>query len=175
MASIAAVSRAKKIGAVIAVAGVAAVVVGCGGEDEPEPSIPLEDATGLVAELDEVRENVEVGSCVVAQEQAEEFLARVDDLPSDVNDEVRDALEDGGNRLVSLATDPSQCESDTETETEPTETEPTEPTETEPTDTEPTETQPTETTETTPTEPTTPTQPPPGGGSGGVGPGGFGP
>jgi hypothetical protein len=174
LASIAAVPRAKQIVVAFACAAAVAGVSACGGEDEPEPSIPREDAEGLVAELDEVRANVDEGSCIVAGEQAEEFLARVDELPSDVDEDVRDALEDGGNQLVSLTSDPDQCES--QTETLPTETEETEPTETEPTDTEPTETQetqPTETTETVPTEPTTPTQP--GGGSGGVGPGGFGP
>lgn len=159
--------RGRTIGAAALAVALSMGILGC-GDDNTEPSIPLEDAQDLVAELDEVRANVEEGSCLVAADQAEEFLGRVDELPSDVDEDVRDALDDGGNRLVSLLSDPDQCE--TQTETEPTTTEETT---TEETTTEKTQTQETQTqeTQTQPTQPTTPTNP--GGGSGGVGPGGL--
>jgi hypothetical protein len=115
-----------------------------------------------------------VGSCLVADEKTDELLADIDELPSSVNDDVRQALENGANNLKLLLTDPSQCEGRTTT-TEATTT--TAPTTTEE-ETTTTKTRPSTTTETE-TEPnvtTTPTQTGPStttGGSGGIGPGGL--
>lgn len=178
MASIAAVSRARKTLALLAVSAAAAVVVAC-GESDPEPSIPLEDAEALAARIDEIRANVDNGSCLVAVDRTDDLIAEINGLPDDVDQDVKNALAEGANNLKELIEDPEQCEQPEETTTEETTTEETTTEETETQETTTEETQPT-----TPTQQTTPTQPgQPGGGqgggsggtggSGGVGPGGF--
>jgi hypothetical protein len=168
MASIAAVSRSKAILAAIALAASLAVA-GCGGDSEGG-DLPQEDATTLLSQLEQVQANVDVGSCFVAGDEADILISEIEDLPSDVDADLREALERGARQLTVLVEDPEQCERPTtvETTTEETTTEETQ-TEEE-TTTEETETEPTETEPTTPTQQTTPTSP----GSGGVGPGSSG-
>jgi hypothetical protein len=145
-------------------AGAAAGVVGCGGGDT-EPSIPSDDASVLASRIQEIQANVDNGSCLVAADRTDELIAEVQDLPSDVDPDVKQALENGANNLKLLLSDPNECErptTTTETTTEETVTE--EPTTTQE---EPTTTRETPNTTTTPTQTqTTPTTP-----SGGVGPG----
>jgi hypothetical protein len=160
-------SRSKAIFAVLALAAMLAVA-GCGGDDETQGDLPADDAATLLGQLEEVQANVDVGSCFVAADEADNLIADIQELPSDVDGDLREALERGSEQLRDLVEDPEQCERPTtvETTTEETTTEETEPEED--TATRETETEPTTTT--TPTEPTTPTTP----GSGGVGPGGTG-
>jgi hypothetical protein len=148
---------------------------GCGGSSGPDPSISAGDAQTLLAKIAEIRANVDVGSCVVAGDKTDDLLADIADLPSSVNNDVKEALDNGANNLKILLNDPSKCEGRAETTTSETTTTPTD---TEPTTTERTQsttkTTPTQT-ETTPTQTqTTPTQtqttP---GASGGIGPGGL--
>jgi hypothetical protein len=168
-------NKLRSIMLALILAGVSAGLLGCGGDSGPDPSIPGADARTLLAKIEEIRANVDVGSCLVADEKTDELLADIDELPSSVNDDVRQALENGANNLKLLLTDPSQCEGRTTT-TEPTTTAPTTTTTEEETTT--TKTRPSTTTETE-TEPnvtTTPTQTGPStttGGSGGIGPAGL--
>jgi hypothetical protein len=175
VASIAAMpNKLRSILLALILAGVSAGLLGCGGDSGPDPSIPGADAQTLLAKIEEVRANVDVGSCLVADEKTDELLADIDELPSSVNDDVRQALENGANNLKLLLTDPSQCEGRTTT-TEPTITtaptiteEETTTTKTRPSTTTETETEPNVTTTPTETGPSTTT-----GGSGGIGPGGL--
>jgi hypothetical protein len=147
-------------------------VAGC-GDSGPDPSLSAQEAAVLTAKIDEIEANVEVGSCLVAADRTDDLIADIQDLPSSVNSDVRQALENGANSLKLLLTDPEKCQGPTETTT----TETTEPTTTEETTTERTrpettttrtQTQPTTTqTQTTPNTTTTP------GASGGIGPGGL--
>jgi hypothetical protein len=159
----------------LVLAAISAGAIGCGNSG-PEPSIPAESARTLLAKIAEIRANVEVGSCLVAADKTDDLLADIADLPSDVNPDVRQALDNGANNLKLLLTDPSECEGRTETTTtettEPTTTEETTTERTEPTTTERTQTQETTTTETQ-TQPNTTTTPGGSGGSGGIGPGGL--
>jgi hypothetical protein len=155
-------------------AGASAGVLGCGGDGGPDPSISSQEAAVLVSRIDEIRDNVDVGSCLVAQDRTEELLSEIDELPDSVDQEVKNALTRGATNLLDLLEDPDQCEPRTTT-TEPTTTAEPTTTEEEPTTTErtrdnttTTETEPT--TPTTTTQPTTPTTP---GASGGIGPGGL--
>ena len=143
----------------------ALIAAGCGGDEEPKPSIPPDNATTLLSTLEEIQANVDNGSCLVAADKVQEFQDELSALPSDVDDEVADALQSGALSLGGLIE--SDCERPEETTTEETTTEETT---TEETTTEET----TETEPTTPTQPTTPTAPSDGGtgGSGGVEPGG---
>lgn len=168
MASIATMPRPRPITAVLCAAiAVPALLAGCGGDDPPKPSISGESSLSLIATLQEIEDNVEVGSCQVAAEKVDEFIAELDELPSDVNEEVKDALERGAVSLRDLVEDPDECAREETTTTEETTTEEETTTTDEETTTEETTTQ--ETTTTTPTIPTTPTTP--GSGGGGVAPG----
>jgi len=172
MASIAAVPRARKTSAILLASAAAVAAFGCGNSD-PEPSIPLDDAEALAARIDEVRANVDNGSCLVALDRTDDLIAEINGLPDEVNQDVQNALAEGANNLKDQLEDPDQCEPVEETTTEETTTE-------EDTTTEETTTEETTTEETQPTTTTQPAPPPPappggsgGGGSGGVGPGGI--
>ena len=154
--------------ALIPVAGVM-VLAGCGGDSGPDPSISREDAQTLLAQVQEIEDNVEVGSCIVASDRTDQLISDIGELPDSVDEDVRQALDNGANNLRLLLADPDQCEREettveTTTEEQPTTTE--EETTTRETTTRPEQTQ----TQTTPTQTqTTPTNP-----SGGVGPGSSG-
>jgi hypothetical protein len=155
-------------------AGATLGLFGCGGDNGPDPSISGDSAQTLDAKIQEIQDNVDVGSCVVAADKTDDLLADIDQLPSSVNGDVKRALENGANNLKLLLNNPDQCQGRTTT-TEPTTT--TEESTTEPTTTEKnppeTTTTRTQTQTTTPTQ--TQTQPPvtTTGGSGGIGPGGL--
>ncbi len=154
-------------------AAAAAGVLGCGGSSGPDPSLSSQEAAVLSSKIDEIQANVQVGSCVVAQDKTDDLIADVQSLPSSVNDQVKTALENGANQLKILLGDPSQCQGRTTSTTSPTTTSTPSTTESTPTKTRPTTTTtPTQTqpTTTTPTQ-TSPTTTP--GGSGGIGPGGL--
>ena len=168
MARLAAMPGAKRLIAASALA--AALLLSACGDDEPEPSLPLEDAETLIATLGEIQSNVEVGSCVVAREKVGELRTEIEQLPSEVDEDLRRGMENGADQLEILVSDPDRCERPEEPETTTEETEPEE--EPEPTTTEQ-ETEPETTTEQT--QPTTQTQPGGGGGgTGGLGPSGGG-
>jgi hypothetical protein len=152
----------------------AAGVLGCGGSSSPDPSISSQEAAVLDSKLDEIQANVQVGSCFVAADKTDDLLADINELPSSVNQSVKNALVNGANNLKGLLENPDQCQGQTTTAETTTST----PSTTESTTT--TKTRPTTTTtgpstDTVPNVTTTPTQttPPPTTGSGGIGPGGL--
>jgi hypothetical protein len=146
-------------------------VLGCGGSSGPDPSLNSEEAGVLTSKINEIQDNVEVGSCLIAADRTDDLIADIQELPSSVNSDVKTALENGANQLKILLADPDQCEggtTTTETTTStPSTTEETTTERTQPTTTTKTQTQPTTTTQTQ-TGPSTTT-----GGSGGIGPGGL--
>jgi cell division protein FtsN len=125
----------------------AAVLAACGAGGDG--TIPAASASDLKREIDDVRKAVDDDRCEEVTGQVRQVDEGIDDLPPTVDDQLRNSLRDGVNRLLSAARD--ECD-DTPTETTTTETTETVPEETT------TETVPTET-ETTP--PPTTTQPPP--------------
>jgi hypothetical protein len=152
-------------------AAAAAGVLGCGGSSGPDPSIQSQEAAVLSSKIDEIQANVQVGSCLVAADKTDDLIADVQQLPSSVNSDVKNALENGANQLKILLSDPSQCEGRTttteSTTSTPSTTEETTTERTQPTTTTKTQTQPTTTTQTQSTPTIT------NGGSGGIGPGGL--
>ena len=168
MASIAAMPKLRPILLALALAGASAGLLGCGGSSGPDPSIPADNSQILLAKIQEIQANVDVGSCLVAADKTDDLIADIQNLPSDVNADVTRALESGANNLKLLLSDPSQCESRSATTTSTpsttqSTTEATTTTKTRPSTT----TTPTQTQTTTPTQTqTTQTNP-----SGGVGPG----
>ena len=158
----------------LVLAASAAGILGCGGGNSPKPSIPPDSAATLSSKINEIQSNVAVGSCLVAAAKTDELIADIHALPSSVNGQVVQALENGANNLKLLVTNPAQCQghttstqtttpSTTESTTQSTTT-----TRTRPTTTTQTQTQPQTTTTQTQTTPTPTT-----GGSGGIGPGGL--
>jgi hypothetical protein len=149
---------------VISVALAAAAGLSACGDSKADSSIPFENAQTLITTLEEIKANVDNGSCEVALDKVDELKTEIEGLPSDVSDELKQELLDGADQIAILVRDPDQCEQPQQTTT--TEQTTTEQTTTQQTTTE--QTQPTTTTQ--PTTPTTPTTPGGGGGTGGLGP-----
>jgi hypothetical protein len=79
-------------------------IAGCGSDDG---TIPENQSSDLLALLDSVRSNADSGDCDVAANTAQEFVNRVDQLPSEVDADVRDELDKAATNLDQLASD--QC------------------------------------------------------------------
>jgi hypothetical protein len=128
-------------------------LAGCGSNDG---TIPSEQAGDMLALLDALQSDVQDGQCDHVTGTAQEFSSRVQNLPSDVDSDVRNALTKAAAHLDELAAAPSACTpvetgatgpSDVETTPDTTTTEETTPTTTE------------ETTTTTTTDEEAPTEP----------------
>jgi hypothetical protein len=125
-------------------------LVACGSKDNPH-LFSAARADRLNSELDDVRNAVDGGDCEAATRAVQRLDDEVTSLPSDIDPQLRQRLQQGAQNLRARV--PKDCQ---QTDTTPTVTETT-PTVTETTTTE-TQTTPTQTT-TTPTQTTTtPTQ-----------------
>jgi hypothetical protein len=142
------------------------VAAGCGSDEEPKPSIPATATNELLGQLGSIEDRFDFGdgACNDIAENQQTVNDQIAALPSSVDSDVRNALQDSFNHLFDLTSE--QCDEtkgqETDTETTTTETQTTETQTTETTDT--TETQPTETTPTETTPPDTTTTPPDTGG-----------
>ena len=85
----------------------AVALTACGSDDEG--TIPPENGDAMLAQLDDVEQSVAANDCDTARSAAVGFTEQVDDLPSEVDPDVRKALVDAGNNLVQLTTDADQC------------------------------------------------------------------
>ena len=167
---------------IAAVAGAAALLAGCGADDEPEgKGIPAESVAVLVERLDEIQRRFDnavdkdnPGACEdIERDSVKAIQASIADLPADVDPDIRETLENGIQRLRELAQEGCSGVEPAETETTPEETIPPETvTETVPEETVPeeTETQPQETVPQDPQGRGPDGQGPPGQGGGGAKP-----
>jgi hypothetical protein len=144
---------------------VTALLAGCGSDQEP--TIPEQNATGLLTALDGISASVAEGSCDIALSGADDFRSEVFLLPASVDDQVKGGLFEVADRLEQLIEEQPGCASTTagaggEPE-EPTTSTPTTTTPTTTTDTTTTETTTTDTTDTTTdtTQPDEEEEPPP--------------
>jgi hypothetical protein len=160
--------------ALLALAG--GPLVACGGSGDP---IPASRAGDLKAELDAVKAAVASGNCDGAGRAVAQVKGSVLNLPSSVDEDLRDRLQEGVDNLEQRV--PAACGAAGTEESPQTTTQEKQQTETQKTDTQstdtgekettPTETQPTQTTPTqTQTQPTTPTQTTPAPDTGGASP-----
>jgi hypothetical protein len=92
----------------LAAAACAGALAACGGDDEGGP-IPQEAGNQLIEQLDQVEALVEQRSCDDAQQVAQSFAAGVEQLPAEVDGELRDRLTQASENLVSLTQDSDQC------------------------------------------------------------------
>jgi hypothetical protein len=140
---------------------VAAAITGCGSSDDK--SIPPDASDQLIAQLNQVEDQVNAGQCELAQGGATVFKTKVSDLPSSVDSDTQKDLTQLADNLVELAD--SQCNTGASGETgavpPPTESSTTESTETS------TTTSTTSTTSTTEPEEEQPSTPPSQGPQGG--------
>lgn len=88
----------------------AALLAGCGSGDEG--TIPSGDADDLINLLNAVEAAVAEQDCGTAQDNADQFVTVVNNLPSEVDDEVKDGLRQAGERMTALSRDPGQCETE---------------------------------------------------------------
>ena len=153
---------------------------GCGSDEEKGSPLPEQAVVDLESRLDEVERRMAAGggACSDIANDSEPAVNQIiGSLPAGVDPDVRQALQDGFDRLFALTDE--QCDETKGQETEP-EPVPLPETDTEPetdTDTVPTETLPPETTPTIPEQPPTDPVPPeqePNGDGDGDGDGGDG-
>jgi hypothetical protein len=90
----------------IALAGLVAGAAGCGSDGDG--SIPPDVSDGLLSRVEAVEQSVEAGDCDLAQQQAEELVSDVGELPGEVEAEVERGLVDGATQLAELTR--TQCE-----------------------------------------------------------------
>lgn len=160
------------------IALVAATAAGCGSDDEKGSPLPEQAVVDLESRLDEVERRMTAGggACAdITNDSAPAVDGIIQSLPSDVDPDLRQALEDGFSRLFTLTAE--QCDETKGQQTEPEPAPQPEPDTNTETVTIPTETIPTETTPTipeqTPIEPVPPEENPSGdeGNGGAVSPG----
>jgi hypothetical protein len=168
----------------LAAAIAAIAVAGCGSDEEPQgEKLPPEITQTLLQQLDSVDDRVAAGVAGACDDiysddpdvgNVEPIDAALASIPSDVDPEIRSALEQSIERQTQLVDEQCADIRSSEQERQDTVTDETTPAETVTTDTETVPTDTTETTpttpETTPTTPIAPTTPPNGGGPDGAGP-----
>ncbi len=144
---------------IAAVGGALAVLSGCGDDDEGAP-IPAANAQELDRLLDQVNDRIEARNACgdIREESLPALQTQLDQLPSDLDSNTRQTLEDGVAHLEDLVDE--QCgEIQRDKERDRTESDTTETTTTVPTDTT-TDTQTDTTTTDTQTDTDTQTEPP---------------
>lgn len=116
----------------VAVAGAAVLLAGCGSDDERGPGIPTEAVAAIEQRLDEIQrrfddatQNDNVGACNdIDSDSFRAIEQTVAGLPSDVDPDVRDALESSLERLRQLTEEGCAEVEPAETDTTPEETTP---------------------------------------------------
>ena len=88
----------------------AALLAGCGSDEEG--TIPADDADTLISLLNAVEEAVADQNCEFAEDYASQFVDAVNQLPAEVDDEVKEGLREAGQQMTDLSQDPEQCDPD---------------------------------------------------------------
>ena len=91
----------------LAVVACSVGMAACGGEDEAGP-IPREQGDSLLAQLDQIESAAKEGLCEEAQATALSFAQDVNELPPEVDGDLRQALVSASANLEELSTE--QCE-----------------------------------------------------------------
>jgi hypothetical protein len=94
----------KRLAALLAVVAMVTVSAGC-GSNGINGSIPAEQASALLTELDAVQGAADRGQCVTAAAGADRFVAGVNALPASAGAQLKAALRDAGSNLKTLAAD----------------------------------------------------------------------
>ena len=121
MPSVRPTRRRRPLGAAAALTLAVGVLSSCG--DDSKTGLSQERASNLRSSLDQVETRVADRDCTGAAEQAATFRRQVDSLPSRVDRDLRDALEQSATRLETLVAE--QCEAEPAPVEEPPAQEPT--------------------------------------------------
>ncbi len=81
----------------------------CGGESD-EGTIPQGDGADILAQLEQVEEQVENRQCAAAEASALSVAEAIAALPDEVDGELRRTLVEASARLVEQTRDEQQCE-----------------------------------------------------------------
>ena len=101
----------------------AGLAVGCGSDDEQSSPIPADSASGLARQLDSIQSRFQTGGGACGDitggldPNQPAVQSAIDSLPQDVDPDVRQALQDGFDRLFTLTDE--QCDESQGQETEP--------------------------------------------------------
>jgi hypothetical protein len=99
-----------RLGAVTAFA-CAFALAGCGGNGNGnENTIPRDAGADIVAQLDQLKAQVEAGECETAAATADSIEDTISGLPSDVDGKLRETLQTASGNLQTQTRDPNQCE-----------------------------------------------------------------
>jgi hypothetical protein len=88
----------------------AALLAGCGSDEEG--TIPAENADNLINLLNAVEDAAADQNCEFAADYASQFVDAVNELPAEVDDEVKEGLREAGQQMTELSQDPEQCDPD---------------------------------------------------------------
>ena len=89
------------------VCGFALALAGCGSDEEG--TIPPNDADNLLNQVEAVQTAVNEGNCELAADHAQELITTVNNLPSDVDNEVASELTKAADNLRGMTADPDEC------------------------------------------------------------------
>ena len=96
-----------RLGAMCAILCLAPLAA-CGGEEEPEGTIPPEAAQGIVDRLNQLEGQVEDGACDDAERTAVTISEAVENLPEEVDGELRETLVEASANVVTLTREDCQ-------------------------------------------------------------------
>jgi hypothetical protein len=113
----------------LALGAVCAIALAACGSDDRTGQLPPENASVMRGALEDARAEESEGDCDGVADAAGNLQTEIDELPEDVDPELRDALTQGAENLAQLAQNPDTCEDQqqqttTTTEEIPTETAP---------------------------------------------------
>ena len=104
-------------------AAAAGLAVGCSSDDEQSSPIPADSASALARQLDSIQSRFQAGGGACGDitggldPNQPAVQSAIDSLPQDVDPDVRQALQDGFDRLFTLTDE--QCDESAGQETEP--------------------------------------------------------
>ena len=98
----------KRLAGALAVAAAAVAISACGSSDDSK-TIPPQNAAQLNEALSAVQSAIDDRQCGKAQQQAQNFVEAVNELPETVGTDDKETLRAAGEHLEDLAADPNQC------------------------------------------------------------------
>jgi hypothetical protein len=107
LTTLAAMPGQKRLAGALAVAAVAVAISACGSSDDK--TIPPQNSEQLTSALTAVETAIDNRECGNAQQEAQNFVEAVNELPESVGTEDKEKLRNAGENLEKLAADPNQC------------------------------------------------------------------
>ena len=103
----------REIVSAMATLGCVFALASCGSEEE-EPTIPTDQGDAILAQLEQLDQQVQAGDCAAAEQTALGIQETIQGLPVDVDGELRETLVSASGNLVAQTRDDEQCEEEEE-------------------------------------------------------------